>query len=93
MGEIFINVIKIFATIMGVIMSLGYFPQAYKVYKNKSSKDISVLAFVIFGIGTLTWFVYGLVFKDITIILGFVLGVAGSWMVLILSLIYKKNRK
>jgi len=93
MGEIFINFIKVFATIMGVIMSLGYFPQAYKVYKNKSSKDISILAFIIFSLGTLTWFVYGLAFKDIPIILGFVLGVIGSWLVLILSLIYKKKRK
>ena len=93
MGEVFISFIIVFATIMGVIMSLGYFPQAYKVYKNKSSKDISILAFIIFSLGTLTWFIYGLVFRDIPIILGFVLGVIGSWLVLILSLIYKKKRK
>ena len=93
MGEVFISFIKVFATIMGVIMSLGYFPQAYKVYKNKSSRDISITAFVIFSLGTLTWFIYGLVFRDIPIILGFVLGVIGSWLVLILSLIYKKKRK
>jgi MtN3 and saliva related transmembrane protein len=92
MGLIFIDFIKVFATIMGIIMSLGYFPQAYKVYKNKSSKDISLLAFVIFSLGTLTWFIYGLTLKDIPIILGFVLGVIGSWLVLILSLIYR-NRK
>jgi len=77
---------------MGVIMSLGYFPQAYKVYKNKSSKDISLLAFVIFSLGTLTWFIYGLTIKDIPIILGFILGVIGSWLVLILSIIYRKRK-
>ena len=93
MEEIFTNFIRVFATIMGVILSLGYFPQAYKVYKNKSSKDISLLAFVIFSLGTLTWFIYGLVFKDLPIILGFVVGVIGSWLVLILSLVYRKKRK
>lgn len=92
MELIFINFIKVIATIMGIIMSLGYFPQAYKVYKNKSSKDISLLAFVIFSLGTLTWFIYGLALKDMPIILGFILGVIGSWLVLILSLIYR-NRK
>ena len=92
MELIFINFIKVIATIMGIIMSLGYFPQAYKVYKNKSSKDISLLAFVIFSLGTLTWFIYGLALKDMPIILGFILGVLGSWLVLILSLIYR-NRK
>lgn len=84
--------IKVIATIMGIIMSLGYFPQAYKVYKNKSSKDISLLAFVIFSLGTLTWFIYGLALKDIPIILGFILGVIGSWLVLILSLIYRNKK-
>lgn len=88
----FINFIKVIATIMGVVMSLGYFPQAYKVYKNKSSKDISLVAFIIFGLGTLTWFIYGLTIKDFPIIIGFVFGVIGSWLVLILSLIYR-NRK
>jgi MtN3 and saliva related transmembrane protein len=92
MELIFINFIKVIATIMGVIMSLGYFPQAYKVYKNKSSKDISLLAFVIFSLGTLTWFIYGLTIKDLPIILGFVFGVVGSWLVLILSLIYRKKK-
>lgn len=88
-----INFIKIFATIMGIAMSLAYFPQAYKVYKNKSSKDISILAFVIFSLGTLTWLIYGIIFKETPIILGFVLGVIGSWLVLILSLIYKNKKK
>jgi MtN3 and saliva related transmembrane protein len=92
MGLIFINFIKVVATIMGIIMSLGYFPQAYKIYKNKSSKDISLLAFVIFSLGTLTWFIYGLTMKDWPIILGFILGVIGSWLILILSLIYRKKK-
>lgn len=92
MGEVFISFIKVFATIMGVVMSFGYFPQAYKIYKNKSSKDVSTLAFIIFSLGTLTWFVYGLVLNDIPIIFGFILGVIGSWLVLILSLIYRKRR-
>ncbi len=93
MELIFINFIKVAATIMGIVMSLGYFPQAYKVYKNKSSKDISLLAFVIFSLGTLTWFIYGLALRDIPIILGFVLGVIGSWLVLILSLIYRMKKR
>lgn len=92
MEEIFVNFIKVFASIMGIIMSLGYFSQAYRVYKNKSSKDISIIAFIIFSIGTLTWLIYGIVSRDIPIMLGFVLGVIGSWLVLILSLIYRKKK-
>ncbi len=72
-------------------MSLGYFPQAYRIYKNKSSKNVSILSYVIFSFGTLTWLVYGLLINDLPIILGFILGVIGSWLVLILTLIYNKK--
>lgn len=92
MEGIFLTVIKILATIMGVVMSLGYFPQAYKIYKNQSSRDISIPAFIIFSLGTLTWLVYGIVLMDIPIIAGFVLGVIGSWLVLILSLVYRRRK-
>jgi len=81
--------IEIFATIMGVLMSVGYYPQAYKIYKNKSAADISPASFLIFGIGTLTWFAYGIYLNDLPIILGFSLGVVGSWLVFILSVIYR----
>ena len=86
-----ITIIKILATIMGIVMSLGYFPQAYRIYKNKSSKNVSILSYVIFSFGTLTWLVYGLLINDLPIILGFILGVIGSWLVLILTLIYNKK--
>ena len=92
MAEFFLNIIKVLATIMGIVMSLGYFPQAYKIYKNKSSKDISISAFIIFSLGTLTWLIYGWVMNDVPIILGFIFGVFGSWLVLALALIYKKRK-
>ncbi len=72
-------------------MSLGYYPQAYKIWKTKSSKDISIPAFIIFSSGTTTWFVYGLVIKDFPIIVGFVLGVIGSLSVLILSIKFRNR--
>lgn len=76
---------------MGTVMSLGYFPQAYKIWKNKSAKDISIPSFIIFSVGTLTWLVYGILIHDITIILGFVIGVVGSWSILFLSFLYKNK--
>ena len=86
-----VKIIQILATIMGVVMSLGYYPQAYKIYKTKSANDVSVSAFIIFSLGTTTWFVYGLVIKDLPIIAGFVLGVIGSIAVLVLTLKYRNK--
>ncbi len=87
----FMKIFQIFVTIMGIVMSLGYYPQAYKIWKNKSAKDISIPAFIIFSSGTLTWFVYGIVIKDFPIIVGFVAGVVGSWSILFLSIKYRKQ--
>ena len=66
--------LKIITMIMGIMMSLGYYPQAYKIYKSKSAKDVSLPTFVIFGVGTVTWTIYGFYTKDLTIILGFLVG-------------------
>ena len=85
-------IIQWLATITGVLMSLGYYPQAWKVFKTKSAKDISIPSFIIFSIGTASWFCYGLYLHDITIILSFGLGVIGSWTILILSLWYRGKR-
>jgi MtN3 and saliva related transmembrane protein len=82
---------KIFVTIMGVVMSLGYYPQVYKIWKNKDAANISIPTFVIFSLGTLTWLIYGIVLGDRPIVLSFSLGVVGAWAVLILAFIYKKR--
>ena len=84
-------IVQWLATITGVLMSLGYYPQAWKVFKTKSAKDISIPSFVIFSIGTASWLGYGIYLHDVTIMLSFGLGVVGSWMILILSIWYRNN--
>lgn len=72
-------------------MSFGYYPQIYKILKTKSVKDISFISYSIFSFGTLTWFLYGILKKDTTIIFGFVFGVIGSFLILILKIFYSKK--
>lgn len=42
------NIIAILATIAGVIMSLGYYPQAIKIIKRKSARDVSPTTYLMF---------------------------------------------
>ncbi|HBT81711.1 hypothetical protein A2757_03620 [Candidatus Giovannonibacteria bacterium RIFCSPHIGHO2_01_FULL_48_47] len=83
--------IEIFAVVMGILMSLGYYPQAYKIFKTKSADDISIPSFIIFSLGTLAWFIYGIYLNNFTIMISFILGVVGSWSVLILAILHKSR--
>lgn len=85
------KIFQTFVTVMGVVMSLGYFPQAYKIWKNKSASSISIPSFIIFSIGTFTWFMYGIVIHDLPLIFSFVFGVVGSWAILALAVIYRNK--
>ena len=59
-------------TIIGLIAALfttvSLLPQLIKVYKTKSTKDISTGMFTLFGVGVFLWFVYGVFVNDLPII-------------------------
>lgn len=76
---------------LGVLMSIGYFPQAYIIWKNKSARGVSLFSFSIFSVGTTVWTLYGISIKDKAIIASFAIGMIGSWTVLILLLKYRNR--
>ena len=49
--------------------TVAFIPQAVKVYKTKSTKDISLYMFIIFNIGVLSWLIYGISKLDFPLIL------------------------
>jgi MtN3 and saliva related transmembrane protein len=84
---------QVLTTIVGIVMSIGYFPQAWKLYKTKSAKDISMVTFTIFAVGTAIRTLYGIVVHDIVLILSFIVGVIGSWLCLFLAITYRMKAK
>ncbi|MCX6822913.1 MAG: SemiSWEET family transporter [candidate division SR1 bacterium] len=88
----FMKIFQVLTTIVGIVMSIGYFPQAYKLYKTKSAENISILSFCIFAAGTFIWTLYGILIGDRVLILSFVVGVVGSRLVLGLAITYKKKK-
>lgn len=84
---------KVLTTIVGITMSVGYFPQVYRLYKTKSAESISLASFVIFAVGTFTRTLYGFVMHDIVLILSFIVGVIGSRRVLFLTIRYRMKAK
>jgi len=88
-----LQIFQIVTVITGIIMSIGYFPQAYKIYKHKSAESISLLSYIIFALGTLIWTAYGVFTRDFVVVVSFSIGVVGSWLVLLLALRYRKGSK
>ena len=82
-----------FTTIVGLaaasLTTLAFIPQAIKVVTTKSTKDISLLMFVVFCGGVFLWLTYGIMIKDIPLIVAnsvtFILGI----IILICKVKYK----
>jgi len=82
-------IVSILATIMGIIMSLSHFSQAYKIYKRKSAKDISLTFITVFTIGAYIWLAYGLLLQEWPVIISFLIACFGTTTVLFLTLKYR----
>ena len=69
--------------------TIAFIPQALKVWKTRSTKDISLMMFVIFSFGVLSWLIYGLLIFNLPIILANSITLALSIYILINKIIFK----
>jgi uncharacterized protein with PQ loop repeat len=63
MGKSMIDTITIIGLIAAAFTTLALFPQLFKVWKTKSTKDISTEMFILYCGGVLLWFIYGVDLK------------------------------
>ena len=70
--------IKILGLIAGTLTTISFLPQVIKTWKTGSAKDLSLVMFSVYCIGTFLWLMYGILRHDIVIILanGVTLGLA-----------------
>ena len=52
-----------------MITTISHFPQVVKSWKTKSTKDVSLFMYVLLVIGVSTWLAYGILIKDLPLIL------------------------
>ena len=69
--------------------TIAFLPQAIKVYKTKSTKDISLIMFIIFTIGVFSWLIYGLIINDLPVILANVVTLILSLFILLYKIRFK----
>lgn len=88
-----LSIFEVLSTIFGVFMSASHFFQAYKLWKRKSSDDLSLVTVSTFAVGTMVWLVYGLLISSIPLIISFAIGLLGNLLVLALVITYKKKKR
>jgi MtN3 and saliva related transmembrane protein len=81
--------ITILGLIAAIFTTVCLLPQLLKVYKTKSTKDISTVMFTLYCAGVFLWLSYGLFRQDIAIILANFLALIQSIAILALKLKYK----
>lgn len=84
-----IDTITIIGLIAAAFTTISLFPQVLKVWKTKSTRDISTGMFSLFCGGVFLWFVYGVFINDLPIIIANSLVFIQALIILIFKIKYK----
>ena len=83
--------IQILGYFAALLTTIANFPQTYKIIKTKSTKDISVMTYLILTIGCGLWLVYGILKSDIPLIIANAISTTICILILILKTFSKKQ--
>ena len=69
-------------SVVGVATGIAYIPQALKIWKRRSSDDVSIVTYVLFLGGQTVYFVYGIRIHQWPLIIGMTANLIGSLAVI-----------
>ncbi len=84
--ELYVTVIGLLAA---VLSTASLFPQLLKIWRTRSTKDISVRMYALLTAGVFIWFIYGLLLQDIPIIAANLIAFIQALIIYILKMKYK----
>ena len=83
------DLVTVIGLLAGICTTGAMVPQVIKTLKTKQTTDISLLMYVFLSAGILLWFVYGLLLKEIPIILANGVSLILAVTVLVLKVRYR----
>ncbi|MBI5636233.1 SemiSWEET transporter [Candidatus Micrarchaeota archaeon] len=81
--------VQVIGLIAAALTTSAFFPQFWKAYKTKSTKDVSLGMFSLMTLGIFLWLVYGLLVNDLPIMAANLVSVLIAGGILALKLKYK----
>tara|TARA_B100000676_G_C17750299_1_gene666112 strand:+ start:196 stop:459 length:264 start_codon:yes stop_codon:yes gene_type:complete len=80
---------KYLGFIAGILTTIAFLPQVIKVWKTKSTSDISLAMFIIFTTGITFWLAYGIIIDNLALIIANSITLLLSISILIAKILFK----
>ena len=80
---------KYLGFIAGIFTTIAFLPQVIKVWKTKSTSDISLAMFIIFTTGITFWLAYGIIIDNLALIIANSITLLLSLSILIAKILFK----
>lgn len=72
----------------GVLTTAAFLPQLIRVIKTKHTKDLSLVTFSLFSLGVFLWLAYGILLKEVPIILANAFTLVFAVLIVIMKIKY-----
>jgi MtN3 and saliva related transmembrane protein len=83
--------IEIIGYIAAFLTTFAYLPQAIKIFREKSAKNISLITFLMMITGITMWLIYGILISSKPVIFANIVSLSLNAAILILMFIYRKS--
>ena len=86
------SVLEMLAIVFGAVGGIANFPQAYRIFKRKSAKDISIITYSFLFAGAIIWILYGIEIWNLPVIITNILGAINIGLVIVGWSFYGRER-
>lgn len=81
----------IVGSLAAILTTSSFVPQAIKIIRTRSTKDISLYMYIVLTTGTLCWLIYGILLAEAPLILANVIGFSLTFTILFLKIKYNSS--
>lgn len=86
-----IDNIEVIGLIAAVLTTSAFLPQVYKTWKTKDVSALSLPMLILFFVGIVLWFIYGILMDSLSMILANAITIVSAFFLIYFKLRYKKN--
>jgi MtN3 and saliva related transmembrane protein len=83
-------IVTLIGSTAAVCTTIAFVPQLVRVYRRKTARDISISMFLVFSVGEMLWFTYGIFIHSLPVILANAVTLALALAILTLKLRYDR---